>query len=65
MKISLKKSILFSGLILIVLFLFNVFWSTGFFRFFENKFEGEIFKQIKLKGAEDITVSHIDSFAII
>ena len=65
MKISLKKSILFSGLILIVLFLFNVFWSTGFFRTIENKFEGEIFKQIKLKGAEDITVSHIDSFAII
>ncbi|HIF84833.1 MAG TPA: hypothetical protein EYQ79_05100 [Flavobacteriaceae bacterium] len=65
MKKSFKKRILFSTLILIVLFIANIFWSTGFFRTIENKFEGKILKQLNLTGAEDITVSMIDSFAII
>jgi len=52
-------------IILIVIFVANIFISTGFFRTIENKFEGELVKKIALKGAEDITVSVIDSFAIV
>ena len=65
MKKSLKKRVLFSIFVLLILFIINVFWSTGFFRAIENKFEGEIFKKINLTGAEDISISKIDSFAII
>ena len=39
--------------------------STGYFRIIENKFEGEIFTKINIVGAEDITINHVDSFAII
>ena len=39
--------------------------STGFFRSIDKKFDGNIIKKINLKGAEDITINHIDSFAII
>tara|TARA_B100001175_G_C19477170_1_gene625003 strand:+ start:618 stop:1658 length:1041 start_codon:yes stop_codon:yes gene_type:complete len=60
-----KNKFLFSILVLLVLFIVNIFWSTGFFRTIENKFEGEILKKINLKGAEDITINKIDSFAII
>ena len=51
--------------ITITLFIINIFWSTGYFRIIENKFEGEIFKKINIVGAEDITINHIDSFAIV
>jgi arylesterase/paraoxonase len=43
----------------------NIFISTGYFRTIENTFEGDIVKKIELPGAEDITVSSTDSFAII
>ena len=65
MKKSLKKRVLLSIFVLLILFIINIFWSTGFFRAIENKFEGEIFKKINLTGAEDITINKIDSFAII
>ena len=65
MKKSLKKRVLLSIFVLLILFIINIFWSTGFFRAIENKFEGEIFKKINLTGAEDISISKIDSFAII
>jgi len=65
MKKSLKKGVSLSILILLILFIINIFWSTGFFRTIENQFEGEILKKVSLKGAEDITINKIDSFAII
>tara|TARA_B100000929_G_scaffold88527_1_gene69267 strand:+ start:135 stop:1187 length:1053 start_codon:yes stop_codon:yes gene_type:complete len=65
MKKSLKKRVLLSIFVLLILFIINIFWSTGFFRAIENKFEGEILKKINLTGAEDITINKIDSFAII
>ena len=39
--------------------------TTGFFRSIENKFDGIIVKKIELSGAEDITISNTDSFALI
>ena len=65
MRKSLKKGILISILVLPVLFIINIFLSTGFFRTIENKFDGEILKKVNLKGAEDIAINKIDSFAII
>ena len=51
--------------ILLISFVVYIFISTGFFRTIENKFEGEVVKKIMLPGAEDITVSLSDSFALI
>lgn len=59
------KKIILIVFVLIIVFIVNVFISTGYFRTIENKFDGEIVKKIKLSGAEDINVSTIDSFAII
>jgi len=63
MKLLKKVALLL--LILLVAFIANIFISTGFFRTIEPKFEGEIIKKIALSGAEDITISVKDSFAII
>jgi arylesterase / paraoxonase len=60
----LKKIILIVFVILIV-FIANILISTGFFRTVENHFDGDIVKKINLPGAEDITVSALDSFALI
>ncbi|MEE9407097.1 MAG: SMP-30/gluconolactonase/LRE family protein [Polaribacter sp.] len=60
-----KKRILYAAIILLLLYIANIFISTGYFRTIENKFEGKILKEISLPGAEDIIVSKIDSFAII
>lgn len=60
-----KKRILYAVFILFILFVGNIFMSTGYFRTIENTFEGKIIQEISLPGAEDITVSSIDSFAII
>ncbi|KGL58715.1 SMP-30/gluconolactonase/LRE family protein [Polaribacter sp. Hel1_85] len=60
-----KKRILYAVLILLMLYIANIFISTGFFRTIENSFEGHILKEINLPGAEDITISQIDSFAIV
>jgi arylesterase/paraoxonase len=60
-----KKRLFYAVIILLVLFISNIFISTGYFRTIENKFDGEIVKSIKISGAEDITISKKDSFAII
>lgn len=59
-----KKTALFLTAALIGFVLYT-FYSTGFFRTIENRFDGELLKEINLKGAEDITVSYADSFALI
>lgn len=59
-----KKLALFLVLILCGFVLYT-FVSTGFFRTIENHFEGETLLEIPIKGAEDITVSAADSFAIV
>jgi len=48
-----------------VIFITNILISTGYFRTIENTFNGDIVKTINLPGAEDITISYQDSFAII
>ena len=63
MKI-LKISILLV-LITLLIFIVYVVVSTGYFRTIENKFDGEVVKKIVLAGAEDITVSVEDGFALI
>jgi len=60
-----KKRILYAIFILLLLFIANIFISTGYFKTIENSFEGKIIKTISLPGAEDIMVSRLDSFAII
>lgn len=62
---KLYKKILLVVLALLVAFVANIFISTGYFRTIENKFDGDIVKRIEIPGAEDITVSLSDSFAII
>ncbi len=59
------KRIVLILITLILVFVINIFVSTGFFKTIENKFEGEIVKKIKLPGAEDITVSTQNNFALI
>tara|TARA_B110000090_G_scaffold71944_1_gene82124 strand:+ start:2231 stop:3283 length:1053 start_codon:yes stop_codon:yes gene_type:complete len=65
MKKNFKKRAFFSILILLVLYVANIFISTGFFRTIENTFDGKILQEINLSGAEDITISQTDHFAII
>ncbi|WP_298782392.1 hypothetical protein [uncultured Polaribacter sp.] len=60
-----KKRILYAAIILLVLFIVNIFISTGFFRTIKNNFNGKIIAKINIAGAEDITISRIDSFAIV
>ena len=60
-----KKRILYAVLILMALFIGNIFMSTGYFKTIKNNFNGEILKEINIAGAEDITISKKDSFAII
>jgi len=62
---KLLKRIVVVVLLLIIAFVANIFITTGYFRTIENKFEDDIVKKIKISGAEDITISQIDSFAII
>ena len=52
-------------LIILLIFVGHVLLSTGFFRTIVPKFDGKIIAKIALKGAEDIMISQIDSFALI
>lgn len=61
----LLKRITIIILSIIVLFVLYIFVSTGFFRTINNHFDGEIAKTIVLPGAEDITISLSDDFALI
>lgn len=60
-----KKRILIAFLLVIIFFVAHTFISTGYFRTIEDKFEGAILKKINIKGAEDISINKVDSFAII
>lgn len=60
-----KKRLFYAVVILLILFIANIFISTGYFRTIENKFNGEILSKINLPGAEDITISKKDSLVII
>lgn len=62
---SLSKKIILFLFFLLLLFVAHTLITTGFFRNIEPNFEGKILKKIPLKGAEDITISHSDSFAIV
>lgn len=59
------KRILILLFFLLLIYVAYVLGSTGFFRTIEPKFDGNILKKVPIAGAEDITISHIDSFAII
>lgn len=59
------KIIFFIKLFFTVVFIVHMLFSTGYFRKVENQFKGRIVKKVELPGAEDITVSLSDSFAII
>lgn len=65
MEKKFKKRFFSAILILLLLFIANIFISTGFFRNIESQFGGTLLKEIALAGAEDITVSQTDHFAII
>ena len=60
-----KKRFFYVIIILLILYVANIFISTGYFRTIENKFEGKIIKKINLPGAEDIVIVRQDSFAIV
>ena len=59
------KSLFIFSILSLLSFIIYTFWSTGFFKTIDNKFDGQVLKEIKLKGTEDITISKKDSFAII
>lgn len=59
------KRVAFLLLILLLIFVGHVLISTGFFRTIVPKFDGKIIAKIALKGAEDIMISQVDSFALI
>ena len=52
-------------LILLLVYVLYIMSSTGYFRTIENEFDGKIVKEIEIPGAEDITISHEDEFALI
>ncbi|MAD96369.1 MAG: hypothetical protein CMB99_03485 [Flavobacteriaceae bacterium] len=61
-----KRSKLFILILaLIVFYVGHILISTGFFRTIEPKFEGTLLKKIDLPGAEDMTLSRVDSFLIV
>jgi len=62
---KLLKRIILVALILILAFIANLLITTGYFRSIEPIFNGNIIQKIALPGAEDITISAIDSFAIV
>ncbi len=51
--------------IIILAFIANTLISIGFFRIIENRSEWKVEKKIPVPGAEDITISPTDSFALI
>lgn len=60
-----RNKIFLIVIIIISSYVGYIFISTGFFKSIDNNFDGKILKKINVPGAEDITVNHIDSFAII
>lgn len=64
-KMKFKKRLFYAVLLLLVLFVANIFFSTGYFRTIDNNFDGSVYQKLNIAGAEDITISRKDSFAII
>lgn len=62
---SLTKKFLLLAFIALFGFVLYTFYSTGFFRTIENRFDGELVKEIPIQGAEDIIVNEDAGFAII
>jgi len=62
---KLIKRLAVTLLLLILVVVAHIFISTGYFRSIENKFDGVVVKKIYLDGAEDITISVKDEFALI
>jgi len=61
----LLKKLMLVLVALLVIFVSHILISTGFFRSIKPHFEGTVLEKVALKGAEDIMISSIDSFAII
>jgi len=59
------KKIAIVVIVFLFIFIVNILITTGFFRSIENQFDGIIVKKIELSGAEDITISNTDLFALI
>jgi len=59
------KKIAIVAVVMFIVFIVNILVTTGFFRTIHNQFEGKILQKIDLPGAEDITLSLVDSFAVI
>lgn len=59
------KRIVLLALVMLVMLVASIFISTGFFRTIENRFKGQIIHKVALSGAEDITISPSDEFAVI
>lgn len=49
----------------LLIFVGHILISTGFFRTIEPQFDGNILKKVSIPGAEDITISSSDDFALI
>jgi arylesterase/paraoxonase len=62
-----KKTILAVLLVItiLVIYILNLFLTTGFFRKIENKFEGQVVKEIPVPGAEDLAISYEDHFILV
>ena len=52
-------------ILLLAAFVFYTFYSTGYFRTITDLNKERIHKTIDLKGAEDMTISYVDSFLLI
>ena len=63
MKILKKVAILI--FLFLIIFIAHIFISTGYFRSIDNKFDGEVVEKIMLDGAEDITISAQNGFALV
>ena len=64
-KMRLFKRISLLIIITLLIFIAYTLISTGFFRDIVPQFDGKILKKVAIKGAEDIMISQIDSFALI
>ena len=60
-----KKKILITAAVLLIVYVVYTIADMGVFREIENKFDGSTVKVIDLPGDEDITIAYEDSFAIV
>ena len=60
-----KKRIFLVIVLFLIAYVLHILISTGFFRTIVGQFDGKVLKKISLPGAEDITISYSDKFALI